>query len=147
MEIRSQADILAKPELIKELIEVIDFGDMPPENEQPLSEEQRTATILLLKDFMRQAAADAKREKPRLSRLNRFQYNNSLRDLFRIESDLFELSEKMMTRRTKYLQTSAETIPQVVRPPPIIVTRDSARSDLFQRICERPTALTTSPTS
>ena len=115
MEIRSQADILAKPELIKELIEVIDFGDMPPENEQPLSEEQRTATILLLKDFMRQAAADAKRKKPRLSRLNRFQYNNSLRDLFRIESDLFELSEKMMTRRTKYLQTSAETIPQVVR--------------------------------
>ena len=77
MEIRSQADILAKPELIKELIEVIDFGDMPPENEQPLSEEQRTATILLLKDFMRQAAADSKRKKPRLSRLNRFQYNTT----------------------------------------------------------------------
>ena len=114
-EIRSQADILAKPELIKELIEVIDFGDMPPENEQPLSEEQRTDAVQLLKDFMRQAVADAKKEKPRLSRLNRFQYNNSLRDLFRIESDLFELSEKMMTRRTKYLQTSAETIPQVVR--------------------------------
>ena len=93
--IPTKADFLAKPELIKELIEVIDFADMPPEDEEQLSDEQRDRTVLLLKDFMRQAVAGAKKEKPRLSRLNRFQYNNSLRDLFGIQTDVFELSEKM----------------------------------------------------
>ncbi|MBT7741885.1 MAG: DUF1587 domain-containing protein, partial [Opitutae bacterium] len=101
-EIRTKADFLAKPELIKELIEVIDFGDMPPEDEKPLSDEQRDKTFLLLKDFMRQAVAGTKQEKPRLSRLNRFQYNNSLRDLFGIRTDVFELSEKMMIRHNNY---------------------------------------------
>ena len=38
-EISTKADFLTKPALIKELIEVIDFADMPPENEEPLSDE------------------------------------------------------------------------------------------------------------
>ena len=114
-EIVQTVDFLAKPALIKELIEVIDFGDMPPEDEKPLSDEQRDRTVLLLKDFMRQAVAGAKQEKPRLSRLNRFQYNNSLRDLFRIRTDVFELSEKMMIRHNNYLLSSDQKIPDLVR--------------------------------
>jgi hypothetical protein len=114
-EIGKTSDFLAKPALIKELIEVIDFGDMPPEDQDPLSAEQRDRTVLLLKDFMRQAVAGAKEEKPRLSRLNRFQYNNSLKDLFRIRTDVFELSEKMMTRHNNYLLSSDQNIPDLVR--------------------------------
>jgi hypothetical protein len=114
-ELGSAQDLLAKPELIKELIEVIDFADMPPEDEEPLSDDQRDRTLLLLKDFMRQAVAGAKKEKPRLSRLNRFQYNNSLRDLFRIRTDVFELSEKMMTRHNNYLSSAEQKIPDLVR--------------------------------
>ena len=72
-EIETKADLLAKPELIKELIEVIDFADMPPEDEEQLSDEQRDKMVLLLKDLMHQAVAGAKQEKARLSRLNRFQ--------------------------------------------------------------------------
>ena len=114
-EISTKADFLTKPALIKELIEVIDFADMPPEDEEPLSDEQRGRTVLLLKDLMRQAVAVAKHEKPRLSRLNRFQYNNSLRDLFGIQTDVFELSEKMMTRHNNYLSSPDQKIPETVR--------------------------------
>ncbi len=114
-EITTKADFLAKPELIKELIEVIDFADMPPEDEEQLSDEQREKTVLLLKDFMRQAVLGAKQDKPRLSRLNRFQYNNSLKDLFRIRTDVFELSEKMMTRHDNYLLSADQKIPDRVR--------------------------------
>ena len=114
-EIATKADFLAKPELIKELIEVIDFADMPPEDEEQLSDEQREKTVLLLKDFMRQAVVGAKQDKPRLSRLNRFQYNNSLKDLFRIRTDVFELSEKMMTRLDNYLLSADQKIPDRVR--------------------------------
>ena len=113
-EIATNADFLAKPELIKELIEVIDFADMPPEDEEQLSDEEREKTVLLLKDFMRQAVAGAKQDKPRLSRLNRFQYNNSLKDLFRIRTDA-ELSEKMMTRHDNYLLSADQKIPDRVR--------------------------------
>jgi hypothetical protein len=114
-EFSNKADLLAKPELIKELIEVIDFADMPPEEEEQLSVEQRDRTVLLLKDFMRQAVAVSKLEKPMLSRLNRFQYNNSLRDLFGIRTDIFELSEKMMTRHNNYLSSADHKIPDLVR--------------------------------
>ena len=114
-EIGTKADFLAKPELIKELIEVIDFADMPPEDEEQLSGEQREKTLIALKDFMRQAVAGAKQEKPRLSRLNRFQYNNSLKDLFGIRTDVFELSEKMMTRHNNYLLSADQKIPDLVR--------------------------------
>lgn len=114
-EIRNQADFLAKPALLKELIEVIEFADMPPEEEEALTEEERDRTVLLLKDFMRQAVAGAEQEKPRLSRLNRFQYNNSLKDLFRIQTDIFELPEKMMTRHNNYLLSSEQKIPDLIR--------------------------------
>ena len=114
-EIETKADLLAKPELIKELIEVIDFADMPPEDEEQLSDEQRDKMVLLLKDLMHQAVAGAKQEKARLSRLNRFQYNNSIRDLFAIRTDIFELSEKMMTRHDNYLWSATQKIPDMVR--------------------------------
>jgi mono/diheme cytochrome c family protein len=41
-EIETVADFLGDPALIKELIEVIDFADMPPEDEEQLSDDQRT---------------------------------------------------------------------------------------------------------
>ncbi|MDA0725424.1 MAG: hypothetical protein O3B25_14320, partial [Verrucomicrobia bacterium] len=36
--LEAKVDLLGKPELIKELIEVIDFADMPPEDEEQLSD-------------------------------------------------------------------------------------------------------------
>ena len=117
-EIETKADFLAKPELIKELIEVIDFADMPPEDEQQIADDQRDKTVLLLKDLMLQAVAGSKQHTTRLSRLNRFQYNNSIRDLFAIQTDIFDLSEKMMTRHDNYLRSATQKIPDLVRASP-----------------------------
>ena len=144
-EIATKADFLAKPELIKELIEVIDFADMPPEDEEQLSDEEREKTVLLLKDFMRQAVAGAKQDKPRLSRLNRFQYNNSLKDLFRIRTDVFELSEKMMTRHDNYLLSADQKIPDRVRASAKNRPKGFREVRPFPRICGPLTGSTTSP--
>ncbi len=111
----SVEDLLAKPELIKELIEVIDFADMPPEDEPQPSDEQREKTVLALKGFMRLAVESKESAKPRLSRLNRFQYNNSVRDLFQLRKDVFELPEKLMTRHHNYLLTKEQRMPEQVR--------------------------------
>jgi len=102
-EIANAGQFLAKPELIKEIIDVIDAGDMPPEDEPQLKPADRAAMLTSLKSMLQTAATVqvAKRNPPR--RLNRFQYNNAVRDLFQLNRDVFALSEKLMTRETIYL--------------------------------------------
>jgi len=114
-ELGSAKDLLAKPALIKELIEAIEFADMPPEDEGELTEEERRKAVAALKGFMSRAAQAKDAGKTRLSRLNRFQYNNTVRDLFRLNKDVFELPEKMMTRHQNYLLTKEQKIPDQVR--------------------------------
>ena len=114
-ELSSAKDLLAKPALIKELIEAIEFADMPPEGEGELSDEERRKTVAALKGFMSEAVSVKGADEPRLSRLNRFQYNNVVRDLFRLNKDVFELPEKMMTRHQNYLLTDERKIPDQVR--------------------------------
>ncbi|MEC9080591.1 MAG: DUF1587 domain-containing protein, partial [Verrucomicrobiota bacterium] len=102
-EISDSAQFLAKPKLIKEIIDVIDAGDMPPENEPQLQTVHRSALLTSLKAMLGDAAmGDAANCNPP-RRLNRFQYNNAVRDLFQLNRDVFALSEKLMTRETIYL--------------------------------------------
>ncbi len=102
-EIANDKQFLANPELIKELIEVIDAADMPPEDEPRLTEAQRANLLATLKTELRAATATAKGEHIPIRRLNRFQYNNAVRDLFQLNRDVFPLPEKLMTRQTIYL--------------------------------------------
>ena len=102
-EIANAKQFLAKPELIKQLIEVIDVADMPPEDEPRLTEAQRLDLLATLKEQLRAATATAKGGHIPIRRLNRFQYNNAVRDLFQLNRDVFPLPEKLMTRQTIYL--------------------------------------------
>ena len=58
-EIANIKQFLANPELIKELIEVIDAADMPPEDEPRLTEAQRANLLATLKTELRAATATA----------------------------------------------------------------------------------------
>ncbi|MFP6900252.1 MAG: DUF1592 domain-containing protein, partial [Opitutales bacterium] len=102
-EIVTAKQFLAKPELIKELIEVIDAADMPPEDEPQLNEAERVKLLAALKTQLRTATTGTKVKQSRIRRLNRFQYNNAIRDLFRLNRDVFGLPEKLMTRHENYL--------------------------------------------
>ncbi|MBT3913471.1 MAG: DUF1588 domain-containing protein [Verrucomicrobia bacterium] len=85
------------------MIEVIDAADMPPEDEPRLTEAQRANLLASLKTELRAATANAKGGHIPIRRLNRFQYNNTVRDLFQLNRDVFPLPEKLMTRQTIYL--------------------------------------------
>ena len=102
-EIANAGQFLAKPAMIKELIDVLDAGDMPPEDEPPLPPATRAEMLTTLKVMLRTAATGqtAKPNPPR--RLNRFQYNYTVRDLFQLNRNVFALQEKLMTRETIYL--------------------------------------------
>ena len=111
-EIANVKQFLANPELIKELIEVIDAADMPPEDEPQPKPAERTHFLASLKTMLRTATDGVAAKQNQIRRLNRFQYNNSVRDLFRLNRDVFALPEKLMTRQTIYL--SAPKMPDHV---------------------------------
>ncbi|HJO08686.1 MAG TPA: DUF1588 domain-containing protein [Verrucomicrobiota bacterium] len=102
-EITNTSQFIAKPELIKELIEVIDAADMPPEDELQLKPTEPARLLVSLKTMLRTATTGNIAKQNKIRRLNRFQYNNAVRDVFRLNRDVFALPEKLMTRKTIYL--------------------------------------------
>ncbi|MFN0126594.1 MAG: DUF1588 domain-containing protein [Verrucomicrobiales bacterium] len=120
-EVARAEDFLKQPELLKDLISVIDSRDMPPEDEPALDEAKRLKLVASLKGFLNHPATGSKPQAP-LHRLTRYQYNNVVRDLFQLRRDIFSLPEKMMTRETDYLRADR-------MPDKVSVTCRSIRPD------------------
>lgn len=113
--ITTAAQFLAQPALIHKMIDAVDSNDMPPEGEPPLDEKTRARLLATLKTMLRDATVGKERAPSQIRRLNRFQYNNSVRDLFQLKLDVFELPEKLMTRQDSYLHQAAKKMPDKVR--------------------------------
>jgi len=114
-EITSAEQLLGKPKLIRDVIEAVDAYDMPPEDEPELDEQDRTRMLAALKELLRQAASSGEpQHQAPVRRLNRFQYNNAVVDLFQLNRDVFHLQEKLMTRRSKYLDPNSRRMPDQV---------------------------------
>lgn len=101
---------------------------MPPEGEVPLADASRTAAVSGLKTLLRQASETIAPPPPQPpSRLNRFHYNNTVRDLFLLNRDVFELPEKLMTRYDDYLRPSSEQVPAARLPDTVHVASHALR--------------------
>ncbi|MCH7726551.1 MAG: hypothetical protein IH991_08750, partial [Planctomycetes bacterium] len=59
-ELKSGDDLMAKPALVKDLIEVLDAGDMPPEDEPELAPGTRKILVTRLRELLRVAVASQK---------------------------------------------------------------------------------------
>ena len=114
-EIKSSAQLRGKPELIGALIDAIDGAFMPPEDEPALEEKTRATLVLNLKTILKSAADAEPPSRTQLRRLNRFQYNNSVRDLFQLKRDVFPMTEKLMTRHQNYLHAEGNRMPDTVQ--------------------------------
>ncbi|MFT5128859.1 MAG: hypothetical protein ACI8W8_002478 [Rhodothermales bacterium] len=113
--ISSKEQFLSHPGMITDIINAIDSFDMPPEDEPELEDAGREKLLLTLKNMLREATAHGPPvAEVRVRRLNRFQYNNALRDLFRLKKDVFLLQEKMMIRHINYLARPTDTMPEKV---------------------------------
>ena len=104
-ELTDPTHILTNPQLVNQLIKVIDAREMPPETEPPLTEADRTRLLASLKSLLFQSATRAGPPQVGLRRLNRYQYNNAVRDLFQLRRDVFSLPEKLLTRHDTYLRS------------------------------------------
>lgn len=105
----------ADPEAIASVIRVVQQERMPPEDEPALDPDQRTALLLTLKDQLRTLAASGLFDVVTpLRRMNRFQYNNAVVDLFDLNVTVFTLPEKMMRAHGDYFQPASGKMPNVV---------------------------------
>lgn len=116
LEISNSDDLLSTPQRIQDLIDVLEFEEMPPEEEPPLSAESRQEMIAELQALMKEAiAARTSFPKTPIRRMNRFQYNNAVQDLFELNVEVFTLPERMLREYGDYFKPQTGIMPSSLK--------------------------------
>lgn len=109
-------DLSSRPKLIGELIRVIESGYMPPEDEVQLAFPLRQQLVSELKKMLAIAIeSQPSASRTPIRRMNRFQYNNAVKDLFELSVEVYPLPERMMRDLGGYFQPQSETMPSEVK--------------------------------
>ncbi|MCO8125011.1 DUF1592 domain-containing protein [Stieleria sp. TO1_6] len=111
----SHAGLEKDPDLVQRLIEALDFEAMPPEDQPPLEPALRRHLVESLKTIRRQSIGHQKSfPHAPVRRMNRFQYNNAVIDLFDLRCIVFTLPERMMREHNGYFQPASGKMADVV---------------------------------
>ena len=114
--VASLSDLMNDPDLIRTLLEVLDEGSMPPEDEPPLPAPRRQELVGHLRRLLHAALAEDRRfPRTPMRRLNRFQYSNAVRDLFQLNVEVFSLPEQMLREYGDYFQPASGRMPDDLR--------------------------------
>jgi hypothetical protein len=112
--LQQPSEFLQNPRLLANLVEVLENAEMPPDSEPPLEPALRATLLATLRSLLTQSTANLPLPEDKIRRLNRFQYNNAVKDLFGIRRDIFALPEKLMTRHAAYLGSGNGALPPTV---------------------------------
>lgn len=106
-------DLKGDPELLQTIMEVIDFGEMPPEGNQPIVNTERKMIVAELKKLLAESVSGPEEDlvKPPIRRMTRFQYANAVKDLLELKVEVFPLPEKMMRDRSGYFKPASGKMP------------------------------------
>ncbi|MCA9135393.1 MAG: DUF1588 domain-containing protein [Planctomycetales bacterium] len=126
-ELQSNEDFLDRPVVIEKILKAIDNDAMPPDGEPALDDITKKRAVESLRSLLRIVAERADQAEFPVSRLNRFQYNNTVRDLFHLDRDVFALPEKLMTRHVDYLHRPADDASEFHMPDTVHVESHSLR--------------------
>lgn len=114
--LKSEQAFIEHPEVLEQLKDVLVFNEMPPEDESPLTSTER----FLLLDYFKLLLTKTSEHPPdpvheaSLRRLNRFQYNNAVVDLFDLRCVVFSLPEQMMREHQNYFKPETGKMPDKV---------------------------------
>lgn len=109
------------PELLGKLIKVVEVREMPPEDEPQPEATERSELISALDQLMRQSVSQRRQlSHAPMRRMNRFQYNNAVTDLFELNCIVFTLPERMLREHKNYFRPEtgamADTVTVGSRP-------------------------------
>ncbi|MDF1814093.1 MAG: DUF1592 domain-containing protein [Verrucomicrobiales bacterium] len=129
-EVRSLADLTDDPGLITDLIDVIDFEEMPPEDELQIEPELRKKFLAELENILNQSLTGKKQfTQAPVRRMNRFQYHNAVTDLFQLNCAVFTLPERMMREHKDYFQPATGKMADYV----LVGSRPLGKSQLIEK--------------
>ena len=102
-------------ESVVALIEVIEHGEMPPEGEPRPDADDRDRVVATLKSLRGRLLTEKKSfAATPIRRMNRFQYNNAVQDLFQLNCTVFTLPERTMRIHKGYFQPESGKMPDLV---------------------------------
>lgn len=130
LRLETSNQLISTPEALQDLIEAVDSGYMPPESEKPLSENTRKQLVASLKAYLKKSIeSEVNVPQTPIRRMNRFQYNNAVQDLFQLKVEVFSLPERMMREHDNYFQPQTGKMPQQVR----VGSRPLGKSQLIEK--------------
>lgn len=116
LEVSDLASLKADPDLIAEVLDAIEYEEMPPEDEPQPTTSQRGELIPILRKLLHEASADPDAiPRTPIRRMNRFQYSNAVQDLFDLNVQVFTLPEKMLREHGNYFQPATGKMPDRVK--------------------------------
>ncbi|NNE93749.1 MAG: DUF1592 domain-containing protein [Verrucomicrobiales bacterium] len=129
LEIRDFSRLKADPDFLRDLIDVIEFEEMPPEEEPQPDAATRKQLVASLQTALHEAVLAKKSfEQAPIRRMNRFQYNNAVQDLFGLKVNVFSLPERMMRDHGNYFQPASGEMPPTVK----VGSRPLGKSQLIE---------------
>jgi hypothetical protein len=129
LEITDLDHLKGDPELLQEIIDVIDFEEMPPEDEPPLEVGERKQLLADLEGLRFEAVSEQKAFVPTpIRRMNRFQYHNAVQDLFGLKCTVYSLPERMIRDHGGYFKPASGKMGDLVR----VGSRPLGKSQLIE---------------
>ena len=129
LELRSE-NLSENVELIRRLIDVLDLEEMPPEEEPQLEPKLRQNLVTELKAILHASVSKQKTfSHAPIRRMNRFQYNNAVTDLFDLKCIVFTLPERMMREHKGYFKPETGQMADVVT----VGSRPLGKSQMIER--------------
>jgi hypothetical protein len=117
------------PELLQQLIRVLDLQEMPPEDEPQLPANTRSHLLTELRKTLHASTARQSAAAAPIRRMNRFQYNNAVIDLFSLKCIVFTLPERMMRVHKNYFRPETGKMADVVT----VGNRPLGKSQMIER--------------
>ncbi|MEO0416509.1 MAG: DUF1592 domain-containing protein, partial [Verrucomicrobiota bacterium] len=129
LDVDSEAALRSDPDLITELIDVIEFEEMPPEDEPQPTDAERLALVKALEAMLHESVDSEKvyAHAP-LRRMNRFQYSNAVKDLLDLRVEVFSLPERLMRDHKNYFDPASGKMGDHVR----VGSRPLGKSQLIE---------------
>ena len=117
-------------ELVRRVMHVLDADEMPPEDEPSLEPTLRAQLVTELRSTLLESVASQNRfSHAPIRRMNRFQYNNAVTDLFDLKCNVFTLPERMMREHAAYFQPASGKMADIVK----VGSRPLGKSQLIER--------------